>query len=64
MKLSVSKETRQAMLMGAVLGTVCAVLDASAAVIYAVTFAAVGIFVWIHLGPPGGHPLRYLRRRS
>jgi hypothetical protein len=63
MKLSVSKETRQAMIMGAVLGTVCAILDASAAVIYAVTITAVGILIWIHLGPPEGHPLRYLRRR-
>jgi hypothetical protein len=63
MKRSVSKETRQAMIMGAVLGTVCAILDASAPVIYAVTYTAIGIFIWIHLGPPEGHPLRYLRRR-
>lgn len=50
------------MLMGAVLGVVCLILDASPPVIYAIAYAAVGLFVWTHLGPPEGHPLRYLRR--
>lgn len=51
------------MLLGAVLGIVFAIVDASPAVIYGVSFAAVGLFVWFKLGPRGAHPLRFLRRR-
>jgi hypothetical protein len=63
MKRSVVKENRQAMVLGALLGLACAILGASPAVIYGISFAAVGLFVWINLGPAEGHPLRYLRRR-
>lgn len=63
MKLSVSKELRQAMTLGAVLGLASAIFDASASVVYGASFALVAVLVWVHLGPPEGHPLRYLRRR-
>jgi hypothetical protein len=63
MKPSVSSGNKQATVLGAGLGIACAIFDASPAVVYGVAFSAVGLLVWINLGPAEGHPLRFLRRR-
>jgi hypothetical protein len=64
-KLAVSRGTRHAMLLGAVMGTVFAWTGASAPVIYGVGLAAGVALCLLEDGMPGGGPFRrnFWRRR-